>query len=83
MDGSPLPELIVVRLVGEMPLGPEEGITIHHVGNGASTVNDQARIDFDVRDWPRQSILRVFPKNRVDNDWIRIVSERGVSLEAT
>jgi len=82
-DGGPLPELVVVRAAGLLPLSPREGVAIYHYPDHSTPAAGRALFEFDVRGWPARSVLRVFPKDPADEPWVQIDGEHGIRLEVS
>jgi hypothetical protein len=77
-DRSPLPELVIVRREGGLPLRVAEGDIIAHVDATSAAKPWRALVALDVASWPARSVVRVFPANPEDGRWVTI---EGVRLD--
>ena len=78
LDGCFLPELLVVRKVGSMPLDASDGEIITRVGGWSQM---RVLLPFDVSWWPGSSVLRVFPAHEQDAEWLTLTGPQGLKLE--
>jgi serine/threonine protein kinase len=77
-DGSPLPDLIVIRKDGgSLPLGPRDGHLVAHVKDGTNKGVSYAHVALDLARWPRNTTLRVFTANPEDEAHVSIRNNQG------
>ena len=76
-DGSPLPDLHVVRRSGGLPLASTDGVLVAAVGSADLGARPSTSIDLDVEGWPDGSVLRVFPAKPEDASWVVVEGKRS------
>jgi hypothetical protein len=78
--GQPLPDLIVVRRTGGLPLKVSEGDIIAEVNAVTAAKPFRAVVQLDTATWPPGTVVRVFPADAADAGWVSI---EGVRLDVT
>lgn len=83
-DGTPLPQLIIVRQQHHLPMSKSDGAYVAQVPDAISRASNpkQVLVPLEVSKWARHTILRVFPADDAQADIISIVGgAQGVKIE--
>lgn len=81
VDNSPLPELLLVRKIGGLPMSHLDGVKVAHIESTNGGAGRSHIIPLDVKSWPRGTILRLFTAKAEDLDRVIITGDSGVKIE--